>query len=133
MKTKHLFTIACIAFIFSGCSDSVRLENPILIDKAELTKDRDTADGVYRVYLKAFRHPDGRKDEAFFYTNKYYKVGEALVPFSQVQPIIDKSKTNLMDTLAIKNKYILRLQHEKDSLISQLKEKTLLIRFLTGK
>lgn len=125
-------TILCLflsCIIITGCNNAT-LNGPPVISKVELNTDsiRTGLLGTYRVYLKSEKGSD-----PVFYSYLPYKSGEALVPMSNLQLMIDSKVNACLDTIRMKNFRIEKLEREKEIMERQIDEKNLLIRFLTGK
>lgn len=126
MKNILFAFLSCI--LIAGC-ESV-LDGPPVIKAVELNSDslHTRTTGTYKVYLKSVRG-----DDPVFYTCFPYKSGETLVPMSSLQSMMEKKTNSYLDTIAMKNGRIQKLENEKEIMEQQLNQKNLLIRFLTGK
>lgn len=136
IQMKTFFFALAISLIITGCSEAT-LHAPILVDAVELNSDSTHTGlgGTYKVYLKA-----AHGCNPVFYTDVPYNSGERLVPMSRLQHIVDERTDAYMDTIAVKDRRIEKLEDDIDKLEDEkyamerhLNEKTTLIRFLTGK
>lgn len=131
MKNKtRLFCLCLSMAAIVGCKDSTILEGPPVVKSVELNVDSATTHlgRTYKIYLKAEKGVD-----PVFYTNRMYNSGDILGTASMLESDLHGKMEALMDTIESQDKKIRVLNMEIESMRKQLDEKSLLIRFLTGK
>lgn len=127
-KTIYYLFLSCI--LIAGCSDQTILEGPPVIMSIALNTDsiHTQLGGKYKVYLKA-----GKGSHPVFYSDRLYNSGEVLTTTSYLESMENGKVAILRDTIVAKDKQMEKLSEENDLLRQELKEKNLLIRFMTGK
>lgn len=126
---KILLALLLPCILIAGCTEST-LNGPPVISKVELNTDsmhNGGRLGTYKVYLKS------NEKDPVFYSYVRYNSGDTLVPISHLQSMMDRKTKSYIDTIESKNRRIYKLESENETMLRQLEEKNLLIRFLTGK
>lgn len=123
-----LFVLILSSILLTGCEST--LDGPPVVESVKLNTDstRTGHFGKYQVCLKS-----SSADPLVFYSYVQYNSGETLTTMSELQWMVREKTGAYLDTITNKNRKIEKLTAERNALEKQLEEKTLLIRFLTGK